>query len=225
MYRSIDERLGSLQKDRRTIEDLIKEIQSWFHFWHLLEKESQQFLPMAEYLYDELHNLENPDFSPFIVQYCRVVENELWKKIFIAYHDHLQEKRINLDNIIEFDITPENESKALKFASSIKRDKREYTLGEIHWIISLLKISGNTYKNSLLLQNFRPFILQHFDEGLLQKPFLDKMEILKNDYRNKSAHPYPMNMDAATQFYDFIKNFLVELFENYKQQDYGVRHQ
>ena len=90
MYRSIDDRLQDLQQDRKTIDNYVEEIKTWFAFWELLEQESRQFFPLAEYLLDELGRVKETDYSPFIIQYSRILENELWKKAFIALHSRLK---------------------------------------------------------------------------------------------------------------------------------------
>lgn len=79
LNKNIDDRLKTLIGDQRHLDLYITEIKQWFDFYDILESNSQKYLPEAEYIFDHISKLDNPDYSPFIIQYCRALENELLK--------------------------------------------------------------------------------------------------------------------------------------------------
>ncbi len=214
IYRSLDKKLGGIiKKAGKDIQSYIEEIKYWFEFWDLLETASQRFLPQAEFLFDELGSLDNPDYSPFILQYCRALENEILIKLFSAYHSWLEVEGTDRNELVESDL--ENK-KTKTFAISIRRNRKDYTLGTMKWVMALMRTDGNTYRASPLLQNFRSFTLQHFQENLLEKEYLDSIQSITDTYRNKAAHPNVLDGETARSFHGEIKECLIGLLENYK---------
>ena len=214
IYKSLDKKLsGIIQKAGKDIQSYIDEIKYWFEFWDLLETTSQRFLPQAEFLFDELGRLENPDYSPFILQYCRALENEILIKLFFAYHDFLEAEGTDRNELVADD---RDNPKTKIFANSVRRDRRDYTLGTMKWVMGLMRTDGNTYRASPLLQNFRAFALQHFQENLLEKDYLDSIQSITDSYRNKAAHPNVLDGETARAFHREIKECLIGLLENYK---------
>jgi DNA modification methylase len=80
-----------------SIDDYIRSVCLWLTTdrWQQLDVNSQSFLPQAELLFENIENIEqdkNKDYSPFIIQYCRALENELLIKLFTAYTDDLYKR-------------------------------------------------------------------------------------------------------------------------------------
>jgi hypothetical protein len=99
------------------------------------------FLPSAEHLYDELERIDADDFSPFVVQYCRSLENEILLKLFSAYHDDLRGRIADILAFVAWDLaeeTPKMQRKSARFAESVKKDDRRYTLGDMNWVMQLI---------------------------------------------------------------------------------------
>lgn len=196
LYQSLDQKLDSIYKEQTlTIDNYIEEIKRWLDLWELLDKESQKFLPIAEFIFDELSRIPEADYSPFVVQYCRSLENEILKKLFEAYHS---EGLIDVDvaQLITHDL---GHPKTGKFADMVKRGKTTYTMGDMNFIMSLLKSDGNTLKESYLLQHFRDFATRFFDNRILETSFLNDLKKITSDYRNKAAHPYVIGLDLAKE--------------------------
>lgn len=70
----------------------------------MLDEASQKFLPLAEFIFDELNRLPDADYSPFILQYCRTLENEILKKLFEAYHDYMKAAEVNKEEMLVDDL-------------------------------------------------------------------------------------------------------------------------
>lgn len=196
LCQKIDAKLEAIyNKEKQTIKGYIEEVKRWLDLWELLDLQSQKFLPIAEFIFDELSKLEDADFAPFVVQYCRTLENEILKKLFEAYHC-IGLLEIDRDELVKGDL--ENQ-KTGKFAGMVMRNKITYTLGDMNFIMSLLKQGGNTLADSALLQHFRAFVIGYFDERIIESGFLNDVNKLTNDFRNKAAHPYSISADIAKE--------------------------
>lgn len=214
--RLIDEKLSELNF-KKDWNDYIEDVKNWFLYWDFLDEASKVFLPSAEYLFDKISNLGSEDYSPFIIQYCRAIENELLKKLFETFHNEIKNtyseeilKQLLIDEM-EF---PEN--KAKEFAKYILMNNSKYTLGQMNYILGLTKLGSSTLKNSKLIQRFRSFILVYYNEMVIEKVYLSKINTITSDFRNKSAHPYILTLDIAKECQVLIRDGLNYFFENKK---------
>lgn len=214
LYQKIDAKLDSVySKEQQTIEGYIEEIKRWLDLWELLDLQSQKFLPIAEFIFDELSKLQDADYAPFVVQYCRTLENEILKKLFEAYHS-IGLTVVNRDDLIKGDL---DNYKTGKFAQMVKRNKVTYTLGDMNFIMALLKQGGNTLNESPLLQHFRAFTISYFDEKIVEAEFLKDVNKLTNDFRNKAAHPYSINIELAKECQILLRKSLNVFLESLKK--------
>lgn len=216
IYYGIDEKLKQLTDQQvKEIAFYQNEIKKWLNDWQLLHSSSSTFLTSAELIFDYLPDGNDTDYSPFIIQYCRALENEILKKLFEAYHDFLVENNVDRKSLI----ASENANpKTQMFSKFVERDLRDYTLGNMSAIMSFLKEGGNTLKTSPLLQNFREFTLSYFEDKVLQKEFLDTINNITTNYRNKSAHPYILTLETAKECQRLIRHILGEFLINYKKR-------
>lgn len=209
----IDAKLDAVyNQEHQTIEGYIEEIKRWLDLWELLDIQSQKFLPIAEFIFDELSKLEDADYAPFVVQYCRTLENEILKKLFENYHSTGLDG-IDREELVKSDL--EN-NKTGKFAQMVKRNKKTYTLGDMNFIMALLKQGGNTLAESSLLQHFRNFTISYFDERIVEAEFLKDVNKLTNDYRNKAAHPYSISIELAKECQGLLRKSLNVFLESVK---------
>jgi SAM-dependent methyltransferase len=214
MYFDIDNKLSELIKEQtNNIQFYQDEIKKWLDDWSLLHSSSSSFLTSAELIFDHLPATNDTDYSPFIIQYCRALENEILKKLFEAYHIHLMSKGIDRKALVAAD---KEDEKTSLFAKFVEKDRRDYTLGNMNMIMNLLKDGGKTLKNSPLLQNFRTFTLNYFEEKIIQKEFLDTINNITSNYRNKSAHPYILTLEVAKECQHLIREILSVFLKNYK---------
>jgi len=222
----LDKKLDRLTSNQKQLDFYIAEIKQWFDFYDILEIKSQKYLPEAEYIFDHISKLENPDYSPFILQYCRALENELLKKIFRAYVQSLIDNNIEIEEKFAWDFgkkesgRPNNENtfrlaKHLKRCLSKSEEEWFFELGSME--VNLRYLTGKTVEKSLLLQDLKSFVLYRFKEEFLNIEYLDEIKTIITDYRNKSAHPYLIDSKKAVKFHKQIKECLISLMENYKQ--------
>lgn len=216
LCQKIDEKIeGIYSKEQQTIQNYTEEIKRWLDLWELLDLQSQKFLPIAEFIFDELSKIKDADYAPFVVQYCRTLENEILKKLFEAYHIKGL-AGINREDLIKYDT--ENH-KTGKFAQMVKRNKVTYTLGDMNFIMALLKQGGNSLNESPLLQHFRAFTISYFDQKIVEAEFLRDVNKLTNDFRNKAAHPYSISIDLAKECQLLLRKSLNLFLESLKNPD------
>lgn len=213
LCQKIDGKLDLIYAEEKgTIEGYIEEIKRWLDLWELLDVQSQKFLPIAEFIFDELSKIPEADYAPFIVQYCRTLENEILKKLFEAYHTQgLNE--INREELVRNEL--ENDKTGL-FAKMVLKNNMKYELGKMTRIMSYLKEGGSTLEKSNLLRHFRAFTISYFDEQIVEANFLKDIEKLTNDFRNKAAHPYSIGIDMAKQCQGLLRKSLNVFLESIK---------
>jgi hypothetical protein len=215
IYKSIDEKLASLSDGEKDITFYQDEVKHWFDYWELLDEASKKFLPSAEYLFDSISRVGSEDYSPFIIQYCRALENELLKKMFESYHTDIKERFdfVKIKELTNTDITNSG-SKANVFAKFVLKDNAKYTLGQMKWVIALTKTGGSTLDTSPLVMDFRMYILRYYQDEILEKEYINLIGKISDEYRNKSAHPYIMTLDTAKECQVLIRECLKKFFEN-----------
>lgn len=245
----IRKRMNISEGDNERIEDVITEMEEWITAsitsqsvlienyvnavclwltggWDRLEKDSQSFLPQAELLFEIIEQTNTKDYSPFIIQYCRAFENELLIKLFSAYTTDLRSRKKDLlNNFLSDDLEKDKETnkpkkKTFKFADFINRNIKIYTFGDMTFIMNLLKADGNTLKESRLLQDFRDYTIRYFGEQIVDKTYLEQIDRITKDFRNKAAHPYILDVDAAKACREQVRKCLNELILNYKTDEF-----
>jgi DNA modification methylase len=203
----------SVANQSKSVDCYIGVVCSWLTGWEQLDKASQSFLPQAELLLENIARTSGEDYSPFILQYCRALENELLTKLFAAYTDDLHSRHQDINRFLAKDIDDE---KSGKFAKSVQKRKSAYTLGEMNFIMGLMKEGGQTLGSSALLQDFRSFAVRYFGERIVDKTYLEQIDMINRDFRCKAAHPYVLDSEVARRCREQVRACLNELILNYK---------
>ena len=201
IYGKIDARLVPLREklkdDLKVYVEIVKDL---VENWDNLDILSKQVLPLAEYLYDKLIEVEDADYSPVILEYCKCLENEFLTKLFVEFTDSINKAHRDLNEFLANDYDNE---KTKQFAKCIKRyrgkrhEEMKYTLGMMNFILRLAA-GKNTVETSPLLQEFKAFVIKYFGGNLLlSQEYLRRIQDTVDNFRNKCAHPYSMNEEAA----------------------------
>lgn len=206
----------SIANQSKSVDSYIPLVCSWLSGWDKLDKASQFFLPQAELLFENIARTSSQDYSPFIIQYCRALENELLTKLFASYADSLYERKPNVEKFLAADI---GDKKTGKFAKSLLKRENSYTLGEMNFIMGLMKEGGQSLQASILLQDFRDFTIRYFGERIVERSYLEQIETINKDFRCKAAHPYILDAKVAERCRQQIRSCLNELILNYKGVD------
>ena len=221
LHDSIDNKLSNFPTDEVKIESYINEIRKWFNDFDFLETKSQIYLPQAEFIYDQISQLKSPDYSPFIIQYCRALENELLQKIFRAYVQSLIDRKLMLEDIFSWDFELKDSGKpnnpnTFKLVKHLKRCMSKtaeswfFELGSME--VNLRYLTGKSAEKSPLLKDLRLFVLSRFESELLSIAYLDEMKTIIIDFRNQSAHPNLIGTQAAIEFHKKIKQCLISSY-------------
>lgn len=214
IYTRLDEISATITENRRTIDEYLLIVQHWLEHWEYLDETSKTFLTSAEFLMDEIHRVGSEDYSPFIIQYCRAIENEILKKLFEAFHRDFYSRypQTEAAKILAEDLTND---KTKLFAKSVKNNNLNYTLGQMSFVLQMVKPNGNTLAQSLLLKDFRSFALRYFETYILEAAYLDRIKQISENYRNKAAHPYLLDADTASSCQSLIRESLNEFLAGY----------
>ncbi len=179
-----------------------------------LEDNSRKFLAIAFYLKEKLEKMDEVDYSPFILQYARVIENEILQKMFLTFYPQL-DKLENKVDILHEEINQED-SKSKIFATDLSKRNDKITLGTMQTIIGFVwKSSGETLKKSKLFQMFRSHLLEVAKDSFLTKEHSKSLAEITT-FRNKAAHVEPISIDAYKKFLDVSSTFLKTLIESYR---------
>ncbi len=202
--------MAKLQKIENSIpeEDLeeYKELaKSMYANWDSLEVFTKKYIPLAEYLYSKLQKIDGADYSPVVLELCRAIENEFLRKIFSKYTmDLLLRKGRELDRFLVTDKSnPDLTRKTQQFVTAITKANRsrkpEYTLGQMHAILSMLK-EESTVSLSPLLRDFETYLGNNTEAArLLDADYIQKISTIVKEYRNPSAHPEFVSIQKADE--------------------------
>lgn len=204
---------ASLTNQLPSLDSYLKMVCVWFSGWDRLDAASQSFLPLAELIFESIDRAKDQDYSMFILQYCRALENELLKKVFVAYADDVHARHPDLKVFLEKDFQNE---KTKVFAKAIEQRNSTYTLGTMNFYMGLLKVGGKTLKGSALLQDFRSFAVCYFGERIVEQQYLDQIDRINRDFRCKAAHPYVLDSELAENCRKQVISCLDELILNYQ---------
>jgi DNA modification methylase len=201
----------------QSVRSYIAVVCSWLTGWDHLEKASQSFLPQAEMLFEGISQSDADDYSPFIIQYCRALENEILKKLFSAYTNDVH---MRIKDVAAFLSEELKDEKTGTFARKLLKRGISYTLGEMSFILNLMKEGGSTLHRSVLLKDFRAFVVRYFGERILDKTYLQQIDNINSDFRCKAAHPYILNAEVAQRCRVEVRACLNELILHYRHGDH-----
>lgn len=207
LYNKLDRRLKNLTNEISDELESYKELSETIILnWDKLDSLSKEIFPLAEYLYSKLQEIPQVDFSPVILQYCKSIENELLKKLFIKFTLYLINKFKDLDTFLKDDLVKiinNKENQTFYFANSIQKAKGKdeidikYTFGQMQHILSLTK-SEEIVSRSPLYKEFLTYIQKYYNAQIfLANDFLKEIKEINDNYRNKCAHPYKLDIDKA----------------------------
>ena len=202
IYNILDNNIEPLSED-----DFIQNLEETFPEFYKLEKNSRLFLITTFYLHDKLVEVDSEDYSPIILQYCRVLENEFLHKIFIPFFDDLD--NIFSDSKDDIIIDAMSNAKTKPFAKMLIKNNCKFTMGTMEWILNLIKDkNGNTIQEVELLKGFREKTLANIEEDFLNKATINKLKIFTKEYRNKAAHVEKISERKYDEFCDEVIEFI-----------------
>ena len=94
----------SVANQSQSADSYIEVVCSWLSGWDRLDKASQSYSQASSCLKIS-PGLTGEDYSPFIIQYCRALENELLTKLFAAYTDDLHDRHPDINGFLAKNIS------------------------------------------------------------------------------------------------------------------------
>ena len=155
--------------------------------WDQLGADSQRFLSSAEYLYSEHRGANSLDFAPAAVEYCKVVETELGKRVSRPLLQYLREK-----------VGPKVELKfgGRKCIVSTSANAKPPELGRL---AHLLEASRTSKTNQVV----RDFLTNHYPpdiQDLILQDLPAKLKQITTEYRNGAAHTEDLPQKKIEEF-------------------------
>ena len=204
-----------LDKESRTdnIQDYYELVKLDFEDYQYFEDNSTKFLASAYFLKEKLESLETDDYSPFILQFSRAIENEILNKLFLPFYKELDLIE-DLETFLKDEFT--NRGSGL-FAKALSKKSEKFTLGTMNTLLSFIhKPEGKTLKSSNLLLKFREHVLSLVEPGFLINENMQTLETITRDYRNKAAHIGSINNSDTLVFKEVGINIINELLKSLK---------
>ena len=200
LYANLDKRKDLMNKDDISIHRYIcKEI--YKDFWELLDRDSQEFFVTAHYIFDCIKS-KNGDFSPVILEYCRVFENELQTKIYIDYVGSLSDKN---PPIIDLD----SEYDSLKKAAEHNKAKGSFFLSSTDMIKYLAALRNKGLRSGYNCDMRSYLKKRNWDtDSLSDNEFERQSRDYINNYRNEAAHPNLLDEKTANKCADKTKKIV-----------------
>lgn len=187
-----------------------------FKLYEKLEDNSLKFMASAYYLKDKLIEIDAEDYSPFILQFSRAIENEILQKFYLPFSDKLDafkgSEKVNFLNS-----ESSNRSSGI-FAKMLLKGNTKYTMGMMVSIIDFVwKPNGNNLLSSDLLQLFREHLLTLISPEFLTKETVKSLRDITQEYRNKAAHIEKINKDELNIFFDLSSELIQNMMNSYKE--------
>lgn len=219
---SLENKLDKLSEaaDTVNITDISKYenyLSKWLTNAHNLAPQGKDLLIRAEFFFDAIKNSTDNEYSIYIHQYCRAIENEV-KTVFKNYRQDVvsRKNQIQLNALLD----KHNPNKPYKnsghgnFARNIDSEKHL----QFDEMLKILK-KNNTIASARtpLFSDFHQYISITFSPYLFTEDFIDKILDIKNEYRNNVAHPNGIDYDlSSTNKFTSEAQFILKSFADAK---------
>ncbi|QIZ08508.1 hypothetical protein HFZ78_18830 [Priestia megaterium] len=226
MMKKIDKTVNKITLE--TYDNYVKKTKEWIvPHWEKLHYLSKRLLPSADMLFENIGQLENTDPSPYILQYCRSLENELRIKVFVAYLQDLKRREVDVQDQFSWDLEVNENNRPFSrnrssydFASKVNgllgKDEKDWHFELGNMSILLKNITGRTVERSPILQDFKEFILCYFDDHFVDAELFEKIKNVSREYRNRAAHPNVITFEEAIEGKEIIKELILRVLKDYK---------
>lgn len=190
----------------QSIEKYKTRVRNHYPNFKYYDRMSFDYLTSGEFMYDSISSLKHDDYSPFVIQVSRAIENELKEKLFVPFSNYQNSLPGRLVDAYEEDLKHKNTE---PFAKMLIHNNTNYTIGFMYRILRMT--SGDLVDKSFIIQDFYNYILDEYDLGVTRDLFLIRLQRLKDEFRNKSAHTSKMDADQAMECRILVRDLLHDL--------------
>lgn len=171
--------------------------------WATIEEQSRNMLGTALYLYQMLQGRDG-DFSPVIIEYCRVFENEMKRKIFLDFLEEIRYQDL-LSNGKPYD-------SLLNASTDNRPEKPEVTLMVMAKSLKCLNESTKYNQTAKALESY--LREKNWDKRKVTEAKFTQTSVNYADgFRNTAAHPERIMKeteaeDCARQTEQLVEHFI-----------------
>jgi hypothetical protein len=199
--------------DKTNIQEYYSRVKPDFSNQEKLLDSSMKFLASAYYIKDKLDEIHAEDYSPYVLQFSRSIENELLNRIFLSFYEKID----SLDDTDTFLSKEFSNKKTSPFAKALSKRTEKFTLGTMQTILGFIwDPTGNTIQSSDLLRLFREHILNIIDENFFTKENSQKLREITQDFRNKAAHLEQISQEEIKHFNEISYDLLQKIINSLK---------
>ena len=188
LYAQLDGIRGNIKlSDYEDFNDQCKEM--YGDLWNRLDDRSHGFLVTAHYLKDRCR-YECLDFSPVILEFCRVFENEMLCKVFIEFVEGQAQRT-------EFRYPSRDAFKVIEDAVNNIKGNKNYFISSMD-MVKAFEEMNNSFPEDTYETEMQHFLSEkHYDLAQISDKdgFINPAKDYVNNYRNEAAHPN--HMDSA----------------------------
>ena len=203
-----------------SIEGCLPEAEAWLNpYWNKLEPESKHFIPTGLLLYNLYNGASDMDMAPIMIEYCKSLERELFKKMFFGYVQDLISR--NVDIQLQF---PEAFSRRdtsvfaefLKKCTTVSRENPQEWKFEIGKMAYVLQSALTRHPRENIIIDFRNYLNRVFDRQFFRERFINQLSVVTR-LRNECAHPSVVNNDVVEEGKEIIREKLLLLLQYYME--------
>lgn len=183
LYENMDKQSNSMLKDDKKNYRSFCE-KKYYSFWKKLDSNSQEFLITAHFIFDRTKST-NADFSPVIIEFCRVFENEMLEKIFKQFIQH----QASSPRILSYQFKVFEKAKN---AIDKQKTTSSFFLSSMD-MLKLLSHMSKKYNCDSIEKALQIHIsTQGFDTNKIsnKQNFIEPAKNYIDIYRNGAAHPH-----------------------------------
>lgn len=174
----------------------------------VLLPESRRYLVESYFIKDMIKKSKrhNSYYDAFILQHIRSIEYDMLHRLFIPFIENLNRSVVDLTTYVANELSIQKTS---KFARIVVKNSKKLTLGEMVFILNLIKKeNGNTIQESQLLKELRIHIIDLLNPELLTSDFLADLQFTIGEYRNGAAHDRSYNKESAKKYQEQAEEIL-----------------
>jgi hypothetical protein len=206
--------------EEKIIALLKKKVEKWLPRTDRLLDGSLKSLCAGEDLLPSLHTATVQSYNAFVVQYSSAIEYELQHKIFIPFNEQFQKQHPEekeKKSYLASQIAADSKNVVRKFALMLLKSDTKYTMGDMNFILKLIyNPSGNTLAACSVLQDLRTFVLSRYNDVILTKDFLHRLDTFIKTFRNEAAHTGMVSREDAMRCRDEVRGILGVMVEGEK---------
>lgn len=205
-----------------------KKLDNWLTGWRKLDENSRKYLISGEYIYEMLNKAKDiEDYSPFILQFCRILENQVGivYKEFAKYYDiEAKGKSVLLIQEMKNKINDTSQNGNFNQLQYFIEDRDNH--GKPHrekisfgsQILVLILLAKTQKLDCELNKLFKSSIEKNLDEkSIMKEDYMNKIKEIQKHYRNGSAHANFFNQKEANSFRELMTKEILPVWV------YGLR--